>query len=356
MSRNRLQIIGIGTLTLIVVVIATAFAVGGSSLHHKLRRLAPVGVGTVAPPHASHGVAAKEFAGANIPAQAGIAPDLATQTAPSLPTSGGGSGAGASTGSATGTAGTVAGGAPSRVIDNSNSGSSVDATRIVKTGDLQLRVSKGAVQSTMGQLSGLAAHHGGYVAQSNTDTNPTNPNGDITLRVPVAQFAATVTDAEKLGHVESLSTEAKDVTGKYVDLNARMHALQSTRSTYLSILSRATTIGETLSVQQRIDDVQQQIDQLHGQIKLLASQSAFSTLEVRVDQPTIIAVTKVHHKRHGLAQAWHKSIHRFTRGIDAIVAAVGPLLLALLLIALAYVVIRLGARGVRRHRSSGAAS
>jgi hypothetical protein len=242
------------------------------------------------------------------------------------------------------------------VIDSGNSASGAAATRIVKTGDLQLRVAKGSVQATMGRLSRLATTHGGYVAQSNTDTNPTNPNGDISLRVPVSQFAATVELAQTYGHVESLSTEAKDVTGKYVDLNARMHALQRTRTTYLSILSRATTIGATLSVQQRIDDVQQQIDELHGEIKLLASQSSFSTLDVHVDQPTTIAVTKAHHKRHGLAKAWHTSIHRFTRGIDAIVAAVGPLLLALLLIAIAYVAIRLGSRGIRRNRSSGAAS
>jgi hypothetical protein len=242
------------------------------------------------------------------------------------------------------------------VIDEGAAASGATATRIVKTGDLQLRVAKGSVQSTMSSLSRLATTHGGYVAESNADTNPTNPSGDITLRVPVAQFADTVTQAEKLGHVESLSTEAKDVTGKYVDLKARMHALQRTRTTYLSILSRATTIGATLAVQQRIDDVQQQIDELHGEIKLLASQSAYSTLEVHVDQPTAIPVAKAHHERTGIAKAWHTSIHRFTRGIDAIVAAVGPLLLGVLLIALAYGVIRLGTLGYRRHRSSGATS
>jgi hypothetical protein len=230
----------------------------------------------------------------------------------------------------------------------------VTATRIVKTGSLDLRVTKGAVQSTMTKLSELASSKGGYVARSTADSNANHPSGQIELRVPVGQFAATVAAAEALGHVETLTTSAQDVTGRYVDLSARKRALERTRATYLSILSRATTIGATLAVQQRIEDVQQQIDELHGELKLLASQSAFSTLDVAVDQPAIVLTARTSHSRHGLGAAWHRSISRFNRGIDAIVGALGPLLLAVLLIGIAVLVVRVGRREVRRHRSSDA--
>jgi len=352
MTRERIKALGIGALALLVALLAAAFALGGSDIHHQALKRAPLVGGVPAkgavPVPSSH---LARSSASNYSAVTAPVPMVAPETQNSLPGSTGSAAGVATTGS-----GTVAQGVPDRSIQDASSATGVTATRIVKTGDLQLRVAKGAVQSTMSSLSRLATTQGGYVAESNTDANPTSPSGDITLRVPVAQFSDTVAKAEELGHVESLSTEAKDVTGKYVDLNARMHALQRARGTYLSILSRATTIGATLSVQQRIDDIQQQIDQLHGAIKLLGSQSSYSTLDVHVDQPNAIVLTKVHHKRHGLAKAWHTSIHRFSRGIDAIVAAVGPLLLAVLLIALAYVVIRLGTRGYRRHRSSGAAS
>lgn len=353
-SRDRKKAIGIGTLAVLVLLIATAFALGGSGGHKTPNRGVAVPL-PASPPTASQGGLPKaEHRTAalpptvNAPAEPEVAPSTVTepQAADSVTVG--------STGSAAGS-GTVAAG-PTQSVIQSVAPSGVTATRIVKTGDLQLRVTKGAVQSTMAKLGALATSHGGYVAESNTDANPTSPSGDITLRVPVGQFTATVTEAEKFGHVDSLSTEAKDVTGKYVDLNARLHALQRTRATYLSILSRATTIGATLSVQQRIDDVQQQIDELKGEIKLLASQSSYSTLDVHVDQPALIAVVKPHHERHGLSKAWHTSIHRFTRGIDAIVAAVGPLLLGILIIAFGYAVIRLGSRSYRRHRSSGAAT
>jgi hypothetical protein len=230
---------------------------------------------------------------------------------------------------------------------DANSGSSVAATRIVKTGSLELRVAKGQVASTVGKLTALATVDGGYVATSQTSSGA-YPSGEVTLRVPVARFADAVAAAEALGHVDELSTQANDVTGRYVDLNAQEHALEQTRSTYLTILSHATTIGATLAVQQRIDDVQQQIDQLHGQIKVLANQSSYSTLTVNISQRGAPNAVPRHDRRHGLSKAWHTSISRFSRGVDAIVGALGPLLLALILLGLFVLVVRLAYRAAVR--------
>jgi len=55
-----------------------------------------------------------------------------------------------------------------------------------------------------------------------------------------------------------------------------------------------------------------------------------------------------HHKRHGISKAWHTSISRFDRGIDAIVGDLGPLLLALLILGFLIGVGRLSLRGARR--------
>jgi hypothetical protein len=336
MRRSRTKTAFIGVVALAVIVIATALAVGGSGSTPHLPSGQMVRQGVPALKSPAHGIATGSGT---------VTAGVPTVAAPRSATAGG-----------TGPSGSV--GAPSLAEDASlgNATSAVTATRIVKTGNLNLRVTKGAVQATMGKLSQLASSKGGYVAHSTTDANSQSPSGQIELRVPVAQFASTVAAAQALGHVESLTTSANDVTGKYVDLRARKHALESTRSTYLTILSRATTIGATLSVQQRIDDVQQQIDELHGELKLLASQSSFSTLDVNVDQPSIVPATKTHHDRHGLSKAWHTSISRFNRGIDAIVSALGPLLLAGLLIGAAVLIARIGLKGARRHRSSDAAS
>jgi len=225
-------------------------------------------------------------------------------------------------------------------------GNGATATRVVKTGDMSITVPKGQVQTTITTLVNQASHLGGYVSQSRTDTVAGSPEGEVTLRIPVNSFEDAVAGAGKLGHQTSLSTNAHDVTGKFVDISARLSALKRTRSTYLTILGRATTIGQTLSVQQRVDDIQQQIESLQGQLKVLRNQSADGTLTVDVTQVGAPAtVVPLHHKRHGIGKAWHTSISRFSRGIDAIVAALGPLLLALILLGL---IIGAGWLGVRR--------
>jgi hypothetical protein len=358
--RQRPKLIAVGLATALVLFVGIAIAIGGGSSPAKtagvnngalprtaislmptLHKGAPVAVAPVPAPSAESGLSL-----------AGATPTDALGSG----TAGAAAGTGSVPQSAARSAVTNAAGVANAPATNTT-GSSAAATRIVKTGTLQLRVAKGQVGSTVSKLTDIAGREGGYVSSSETDSG-SFPDGQITLRVPVAGFAATVSAAQALGHVVQLSTQARDVTGQYVDLNAREHALERTRSTYLTILSRATTIGATLAVQQRIDDVQQQIDELHGQIKVLGNQSAYSTLTVYVSQAGTPKAAVRHHPSSGLGNAWHTSWHRFNRGFDAIVGAIGPLVLALILLGLVVVVLRLIYRATQRGtgtRSAGSA-
>jgi hypothetical protein len=136
------------------------------------------------------------------------------------------------------------------------------------------------------------------------------------------------------------------VTSEYVDVKARITALEATRDSFLDLLSRAKTIGDTLAVQQHVTTVQTQIEELQGQLQVLRDQSEMSTLTVTVDQhPT--AAPRTHH-RSGLSAALHRSIDRFLNGVEVIIGALGPLLLIALLLAVGWVTARLAYRRLRR--------
>jgi hypothetical protein len=339
---RRARVALMGTLALFVALVATAFAIGGSGASHP----------------ESAGAASGNYVTGSVP--------LAGTPTNGLGTTGGGAGltptlarhgvaqkdfssTGSSSGAGGEAAGVVAAPAPQTAPDSpvaTDASSSVQATKIVKTGELTVRVDKSQVQSVVGELSTLATAQGGYVANSSTNTGSGEPSGEVVLRIPVSHFTDAINAAEKLGHVLSLTTAADDVTGHYVDLSARLHALQQTRSTYLSILGGATTIGATLAVQERIQDVQEQIDQITGQLKVLSNQTSYSTLTVDVTPVALVAAVPQH--RHGLSKAWHTSWSRFGRGIDALVGAIGPLVLALLILAVVAVVLTIGYRGVRK--------
>jgi hypothetical protein len=326
----RVRPLAVGAGLFAVAIIITAFAVGGSS--------------------------SSESGGASSGSPVGSTGGLSGGVARSVP----GRGTGSSSGSAAVAPQEVGRGAAQHrtagVVPNSagdittsviTAGNGLTATRVVKTGSLDLTVHKGQVQLTMSHLGDLASRLGGYISASQTDNVAGAPSGELTMRIPVNQFETAVSEAQRLGHQTALTTNAHDVTGKYVDINARAAALKQTRRTYLTILSRATTIGQILSVQQRVDDVQGQIEQLQGQLKVLRNQSSDGTLTVDVSQAGA-AAPPVHHQAGGIGKAWHDSVNRFSRGFDAIVGALGPLLLAVILLGLAALIIRLGLRRTRR--------
>ncbi|HVX69674.1 MAG TPA: DUF4349 domain-containing protein [Mycobacteriales bacterium] len=325
----------IGTCAVLVALIATAFAVGGSQPNNDAGGSASVGV--AARPADSFALRHTSNSGGSVAPEPVVAPGLAAPT----------------TDQAAASEDAVAGVTPSgrtaasAGASSAGGGADLGASRIVKTGNLTIRVPKLSVQDTARALTGLATAQGGYVSGSNASLETASPYAEVVLRIPVAHFQDAITAAEKLGQkVVSLTTSADDVTGKYVDLSAKKHALERTRSTYLTILSRARTIGATLAVQQRIDGVQQQIDQLHGQLKLLGSQSSYSTLTVDVvsDTRAFAAV----HQRDGIDKAWHDSWSRFDRGVNAIVGAIGPVVFAVLLLGLVGLIGLGGYRGFRR--------
>lgn len=240
--------------------------------------------------------------------------------------------------------------APGAARDTSRSlesaGSALTGTRVVRTGQLSLVVPR--VTTAVARLTAMASGSGGYVQSTDSSTNDGVPQADVTLRVPAGDFDAAVTAAQQLGRTQSLTTSTKDVTGRYVDLVAREKALRRTRSTYLSILSTARTIGATLSVQQRVDDVQQQLDQLEGQRRVLAAQSDDATLAISLTEKGDVVVPPAPPVSTGIGAAWHRSVHRFSVGVDAIVGVLGPLLLAVILLVIVAGIGMLGYRGVRR--------
>ena len=153
------------------------------------------------------------------------------------------------------------------------------AARIEQTGALDLTVARGALTSTMNKLTSLASAYGGFVANSQTQSSGAGsttggaPSGAVTLQVPVANFTALLAEAKALGTPTSVTTKATDVTGQYVDLQARINALEVSRQQYLTIMAKASSVGDVLAVQAQLDNLQSQIEQLQGQLAVLTSET-----------------------------------------------------------------------------------
>jgi hypothetical protein len=225
----------------------------------------------------------------------------------------------------------------------------VSGPRVVRTATVSLAVPAADVAATLTRLRGLVAA-GGYVQDSTTSLAGAHPTGTVTLRVPSADYAR-VRDAiaaGTYGKVTALDEHGQDVTAQYTDLGARIDALSQTRTSYLTLLSKAKSIGDVLAVQQQLTAVQQQIESLQGQQKVLADDSDDATLAVTVGEAA--GLPPIVPSRSGWSRAFHDAGHGLAGGLQSLVAASGVTLVVLLVLAVLAGLALVGTRRLRRLR------
>jgi hypothetical protein len=146
-----------------------------------------------------------------------------------------------------------------------------------------------------------------------------------------------VSQVQQTGHATSVTTTSTDVTGQYVDLQARIAALQASRQQYLTIMAQATSIG----------DIQSQIEQLQGQLAVLTVETTYGTLTVSLVEAGQRPLPPLS-PRTGLDKAWHDGIDGFVSGFEWLLRIAGMTLFVLLCSAAVFVLGRWVWRATRR--------
>jgi len=209
-------------------------------------------------------------------------------------------------------------------------------TKVMTTGTIDLALGTDPLQPAVTRLTTIATGAGGFVAKSDLQVGQPSAaipsSATLVLQVPQSAFTTVLTQVRAIAKVTSMTSTSTDVTGEYVDLQARVDALQASRQQYLTILSKATSIGDILSVQSQLDTIQSQIDQLQGQLNLLAGQTTYATLTVSLSQsghrsPLPPAT------QSGISRAWHQSVSGFTSGVEWLIRIAGRTLFVLLCLA-----------------------
>lgn len=166
--------------------------------------------------------------------------------------------------------------------------------KIIKTGYITLEVAD--VAETMGKVAEVADELGGYVVSSHKYEEEKKPSGSIRIRVPADRFDEAFDRLRQLAiAIPYESTEARDVTEEYVDLQARLHNLEATEAQYLALLEKAETVEEMLKVQQALSDVRGEIERIEGRIKYLERTTDMALIEVTLRET------------RGLAEPWSAS-------------------------------------------------
>ncbi|MCB1247073.1 MAG: DUF4349 domain-containing protein, partial [Acidimicrobiia bacterium] len=167
-------------------------------------------------------------------------------------------------------------------------------TKVIRDGRIDLRIEAGTFDSKGGELRGIAADLGGYVASGESHIEEVDDAryavGWFTMRVPSDRFDDAVARVEALGVRVASSLSSQDVTEEYVDLEGRLDYWRQQEAFYTRLLEEATTIDDLVTLQTRMQDVLLNIEQIEGRLRYLDGRTSFATLTVGLtERPDEIA-------------------------------------------------------------------
>ncbi|MEX2184319.1 MAG: DUF4349 domain-containing protein [Chloroflexota bacterium] len=171
-------------------------------------------------------------------------------------------------------------------------GAPIDDARIIRTGTIDLEV--GDVGLALIKARDGIRTMGGYIGASTTQREGDSPVASITYRVPADRWEAALDLLRTISgtgtKVIAERTEAVEVTGQVVDLEARIRNLRASETALQGIAAQAVRVSDVLEVQRELSNVRGQIEQLTAQLADLEDRAAFATLTASFRAPVVAAV------------------------------------------------------------------
>jgi Domain of unknown function (DUF4349) len=168
-------------------------------------------------------------------------------------------------------------------------GAPIDDARIVRTGTIELEVDDVATALTKAR-DGIRAMDG-YIGASETATSDETPVAYVTYRVPVDRWEAALDLLRGISgpgtKVLSERTEAVEVTGQVVDLEARIRNLRASETALQGIAEQAIRVSDVLEVQAQLTIVRGEIEQLTAQLQDLEDRADYATLSATFAAPVV---------------------------------------------------------------------
>jgi hypothetical protein len=195
-----------------------------------------------------------------------------------------------------------------------------ELSRIIRTAELGLVIPPDSFNDRFAQVIDVATDNGGFVATSTSRER----SGNVTMRVPADNFTQTLQDLRAVGDVEVQTIQGRDVTAEFVDLRARMRIAKARRQVLLLLMDRATSIEQTIRVQNALDETQLQIEGLQGQLRFLDNRTSLATIQVHLREEGVEIAAEV--DTPSIPTAFERSVAGFVGVIAAVVIGLGYLI------------------------------
>lgn len=241
-------------------------------------------------------------------------------------------------------------------------GAPIDDAKIIRTGTIDLEVASMPTALAIAR-DGIRAM-GGYIGASQTWNEGDRPFATMTYRIPVDRWEDALDLLRSLNgqtsKVVAEQTQAVEVTGTIVDIEARIRNLRASETALQEIAAKAVRVSDVLEVQAQLTQVRGEIESLEAQLKDLEDRVAYATLTASFSVP-VVAV-QVAQEDWDPAKVVDEASASLIEIVQTLTSAAIwfaivwlPILVVLAVVVgvVVWIVRRLGITGPRRHTGGG---
>ncbi len=132
-------------------------------------------------------------------------------------------------------------------------------------------------------LQANATAAGGYLQSSNIQNNYSK-RATLVFRIPSEKLNSFVASIGDACNITSQSSNADNVTEKYIDLEARLSTLKTQEERLLNMLLSAKDLQYLIELEDKLSDVRYEIEKYTASMRTLESQIAYSTVTMTLNE------------------------------------------------------------------------
>ncbi len=208
-------------------------------------------------------------------------------------------------------------------------------------------------------LKTYVSSYGGYIESSSESGNSYYSSSlrysDFTIRIPADYYDDFAEAVGSMATVTYSYEYVNDVTSTYVDIEARLTALEAERDSFLQLMEKAETVEEILQIQSYLTDVNYEIESYTARLNTYDDQISYSTFYIYVSEVKRISTessnpTVFERIRSNLSDNFYDIGEGFKDAFVWIVSAIPYIILVAVPVIIVVIIVRVAVKRARKKK------